>query len=76
MATAANDKKPDLGGVLNNWESCNNFLRDCTEEQAAQLLEMEKQGKRRVQYLLRIHARFNRERAKRERSELLQKSGS
>lgn len=68
-------EKVDLTGVLNNWESCNDFLRNCSEQQAAELLELEKTGKKRMQYLLRIHARFNRERARRERSELLTKSG-
>lgn len=61
--------------VLDNWEKCNEFLRDATEDQAKGLLAAEKRGKRRVQYLLRIHARYNRERARRERSELLSASG-
>lgn len=60
--------------TLVNWESCNNFLREASEKQAQALLDMEKAGKRRVQYLLRIHARYNRERARRERSELLSSS--
>ena len=60
--------------VLVNWEACNNFLREASEKQAQALLDLEKAGKRRVQYLLRIHARYNRERARRERSELLSSS--
>lgn len=69
-------EKAPTAAVLANWSSCNDYLREATEAQASGLLEIEKAGQRRVQYLLRIHARYNRERAKRERSELLKASGS
>lgn len=57
--------------ALTSWEGCNDFLRNATESQAKALLELEQAGKRRVQYLLRIHARYNRQRAERERAGLL-----
>ena len=65
------DKKSNLAAVLTNWELCNDYLRDASEDEAKALLTLEQSGKRRIQYLLRLHARFNKERAKRERSELL-----
>lgn len=74
QSTKTTDKKA-LSDALTNWETCNDFLRAATEKEAEAMLTMEKGGKRRVQYLLRIYARFNRERARRERSELLKKSG-
>jgi hypothetical protein len=67
-------KKGPVAGVkeaLANWSTLNEFLRECTEDQAAAALKAEKAGKARLQYLLRIHARFNKCRADRERSELL-----
>lgn len=60
-----------VANVLSNWASLNEYLRDATEQQASVLLSKEKAGKRRVQYLMRIHGRLNRERARREREELL-----
>lgn len=65
---------PQFSGALENWPACNDFLRSATEEQCSKLLAKEKAGKRRVQYLLRIHARLNKVRATRERSELLKLS--
>jgi hypothetical protein len=57
--------------ALSSWQDCNDFLRDATESQAYDLLQFEQAHKCRIQYVLRIHARFNRQRATRERSELL-----
>jgi len=62
---------PKLKEALATWEGLNTFLRTASEKQAKQLLDMERKGKRRIQYLMRTHARFNRERAQRERTELL-----
>lgn len=73
MATKAK-KTIDTAAALANWETCNDALRDATEEQAHALLKAEQAGKGRVQYLLRIHARYNRQRAQRERAELLTSS--
>jgi hypothetical protein len=61
--------------VLGKWETTNTALRGASEEYAQALLEAEKNGKRRVQVLLRCHARYNRLRANRERSELLSMVG-
>lgn len=61
--------------ALANWSACNEYLRDCSEQEAQKLLAAERSGKGRVQYLLRAHARMNRLRAQRERAELLQESG-
>ena len=60
-----------IAEVLGNWVACNEFLRSCTEADAAALLKTEQAGKRRVQYLMRIHSKMNKERARRERAELL-----
>jgi hypothetical protein len=64
-------KQVDTDAVLQNWGACNDYLRDATEDEAKALLTVEQKGKRRVQYVLRIHARYNSQRAKRERAELL-----
>ncbi len=73
MATKAK-KTIDTAAALANWETVKDALRDATEEQAMEMLKAEKAGKARVQYLLRIHARMNRQRAQRERAELLSAS--
>lgn len=71
----ASKKKPvtteELAAALANWTTTNEFLRDATEDQAAAALEHERKHKGRLQYLLRIHARFNKVRAERERAELV-----
>jgi hypothetical protein len=56
--------------ALESWASLNTFLRSATEEDAKKVLDAEKKGARRELFLLRAHARFNRERAQRERKEL------
>lgn len=63
-------RKPTTA-ALSNWAGLNDALRAATEAEAAALLKKEQAGKARVQYLLRIHGRFNRERARREREQLL-----
>ena len=67
--------KKNLHEALENWEVCNDMLRAADEKLAKELLELEKAGKCRIQYVLRIHARFNRMRAKRERAALLGSTG-
>lgn len=57
--------------ALDSWANCNNFLRKAGEVKAAELLKREQGSKNRLQYLLRIHGRFNKMRGQRERSELL-----
>jgi len=69
-------RKLTVAEALETWESFNAFLRHATETEASELLAAEQASKRRVQYLLRAHSRFNRQRASRERRVLLQASGS
>lgn len=75
MATAKKKGELDVAAALANWEALNEALRECSEDDAKAMLAAEKKGKRRLQYLLRIHARFNRQRGLRERSELLTVGG-
>lgn len=56
--------------VLLSWVNLNEELQDCTEVEAQDLMNEELQGRRRKQFLLRIHSRFNKLRADRERQEL------
>lgn len=69
MATK-HQKSRVTAAALNTWDSCNDMLRDATEEEALEMLNMERSGKARQQYLIRIHARYNLKRGARERSEL------
>lgn len=71
MAATKKPSAAELEAALANWTTTNEFLRDATEDQAAAALTAERKGKRRLQYLLRIHARYNKVRAERERAELL-----
>lgn len=71
----AKDDAAKVEKALATWPACNEFLRKATELQAYAALTAERDGKRRVQFLLRLHARFNRLRAQRERAELLKASG-
>lgn len=59
---------------LASWANLNEALREADEATTKGLLAREKKDKKRVQYLLRIHARFNKVRAARERAELLAES--
>ena len=56
--------------ILASWVSLNEELQNCTEAEAQKLMNEELQGRRRKQFLLRIHSRFNKLRADRERQEL------
>lgn len=53
------------------WLELQDKLAKAKEKDCLTLLEAEKTGKQRVQYLLRIYGRFNVLRTKRERTELL-----
>jgi hypothetical protein len=55
---------------LENWSKLNEFLKQATEEQCAELLKLEKKGKKRLQFKLRIYGRLNKMRTTRERNEL------
>lgn len=56
--------------AIDNWVELNNALRGCTEEVAAELLAAERAGKKRKQFLNRIHSRLNKVRADNERARL------
>lgn len=56
---------------MQTWDDLNDAVRDADEGRCKILLEAEKKGKCRKQFLLRIHSRLNKVRADRERSELV-----
>jgi len=57
-----------------DWRELNRRLRTAAEEWCAEQLAVELAGPARRAFLLRIHARLNRLRARRERAELEQRS--
>ena len=56
---------------LSSWVAMNEALKTLSEEHCWGLLEQEKEGRKRAQFMLRIHGRANKLRAERERRELL-----
>lgn len=56
---------------MKTWKDLNEAVRDADEGRCKLLLEAEKKGKRRKQFLMRIHSRLNKVRADRERAELM-----
>jgi hypothetical protein len=54
-----------------SWPDLQTMVMKATEDGCLKMLEAEKSGKKRPQYLLRIHGRYNVLRAKRERKDLL-----
>ena len=67
---AQGNKELNDVGPLENWYKLNDALRECTEDEAKDLLKREQAGKNRSRFVLRIHSRINRTRAERERGEL------
>lgn len=64
-------KKPIIKiEALKSWEALNNAVNISNEKQCLQLLKSEKKGRARKQFLFRIHSRYNKLRAIRERLEL------
>ena len=63
-------KKPITNPILSSWLKLNSFIITADEKACLKLLEEEKQGRQRKQFILRIHSRLNRVRANRERREL------
>lgn len=57
--------------AVSSWPAFNDFLREATEEEALRLMELERLGRARLQFLLRAYSRYNAMRARRERRELL-----
>lgn len=63
-------EKPDLKKALATWTDLNAVILTADEQLCQLLMKEELKTKRRKQFLLRIHSRFNRVRADRERREL------
>jgi len=59
--------KRSTKGALDSWADLNKFLLDADEGECVQLSSEERRGRRRQQFLLRIHSRFNKVRAENER---------
>ena len=57
--------------AMDNWAMLNKIISSLTEEQLVEMLENEKQQRKRMMYLERIHQRYTIVRAAREREELL-----
>lgn len=57
--------------ILEKWKTLNEGLADLTEDQVWQLLNLERTGQKRLQFLLRLYGRFNILRTDRERKELM-----
>lgn len=53
-----------------SWQDLNAAMTKADEADCLSMLKEEKKGKRRLQYMLRIHSRLNKVRADRERLEL------
>lgn len=66
-------KKPITDPNLASWEALNAAIMQMDEQQARALLKKELNGRRRSQFLKRIHSRINKVRADRERAELEEK---
>ena len=64
--------KVENTNLLLSWKQLNDKIAELTEQEALELLEQEKAGKRRAGFLLRLHGRYNVMRTARERNELLQ----
>lgn len=62
--------KPD-NTPLSSWVAMNEALKTLEEKECWKLLQKEKDGRKRAQFMLRIHGRANKLRAERERRELL-----
>ena len=57
--------------ALTSWDNLNEFVMETDDESVLQkLLKEELQGRKRAQFVKRIHSRINKLRADRERSEL------
>lgn len=63
-------KKPVSNLALRTWLALNNALRNANEKTCQALLDEELKGRKRRQFIKRIHSRLNKVRADRERKEL------
>lgn len=64
-----------MGIVPRTWRELNDDLRGADEEACLCLLLEERAGRARLRHMLRIHARYNKLRGRRERRELRDDSG-
>lgn len=63
-------KKPVNNPALLSWLALNDELREANEATCESLLKEELKGRKRKQFIKRIHSRLNKARADRERAEL------
>ena len=63
-------KKLVTNPALQSWLALNDVLRDADESVCQTLLKEELKGRKRKQFIKRIHSRLNKVRADRERMEL------
>jgi hypothetical protein len=59
-----------MSSALSNWPALQEALKRLDETECWALLQEEKKGKRRLQFLLRIYGRANRLRCERERRDI------
>ena len=67
-------KPPVENPALRSWVSLNDAIRKADEDRCNDLLQEELAGRRRRQFIMRIHSRINKVRADRERLELADKA--
>lgn len=63
-------KKEITNPALETWIALNDALRDADEELCQELLDEELAGRKRQQFIKRIHSRLNKARADKERKRL------
>lgn len=64
-------KRAIVNPALTTWDNLNEFVMETDDESALQkLLKEELAGRKRAQFVKRIHSRLNKVRADRERAEL------
>lgn len=63
-------KKPIKNPALQSWLALNDKIREADEATCESLLKEELKGRKRKQFIKRIHSRLNKVRADRERREL------
>lgn len=70
MKTTPRKKIPVTEPILRTWIRLNDYVRKASEVECEELLKVERAGRRRKMFILRIHSRLNRLRRERERKEL------
>lgn len=62
--------KAEIADALTSWVKLQQYITEAGEKDCLALFEAEQAGKRRRQFLLRIHSRYNLVRAHRERDSI------